>query len=198
MWDPSMCFGIEIDSSTVSRSTEQFGLAATVPLPKYCKLKLEFKNGWLNAIAMVDPSPTYERNPVPYKVGKTMTSLREHWEDADFVEFNNDRFEICGLVDIMIKPSQLHATFNDDGTKREFVLSGFPSDSRLAVGMYRGNEVHILHCEAMLWEMRKPYFLMLMLLIKNRASAKDDDGSKDVLYTLSRLPWDIVETTFQF
>eukprot|EP00759_Apiculatamorpha_spiralis_P009734 PhF_6_TR16937/c3_g3_i3/m.25493 len=189
MWDPSLCFGTKIMSPTVARSTERkFGLAATIALPKYCKLKLEFRNGWLNAIAMVDPSPTYEQNPVPYKMGNTMDPLRKHWEDADFLEFNNEKFSYTGIVDIVITASRLHATFTqlNDGTKKDAFLSGFPPDSRLAVGMYRGNEVHILHCEAMLWEMRKPYFLMLMLLIKNRASVKDDDGSKDVLYTLSR------------
>eukprot|EP00759_Apiculatamorpha_spiralis_P009731 PhF_6_TR16937/c3_g3_i13/m.25500 len=152
MWDPSLCFGTKIMSPTVARSTERkFGLAATIALPKYCKLKLEFRGGCLNAIAMVDPSPMYEKKPIPYKLGNTMETLRKHWETADFVEFKNDKFSFTGIVDIVITPSRLQARFHqvDDGTKQDYILSGFPPGSRLAVGTYRDNEVHILHCEAM-------------------------------------------------
>eukprot|EP00759_Apiculatamorpha_spiralis_P002613 PhF_6_TR11037/c0_g1_i1/m.17896 len=152
MWDPSMCFETERISPTIAKSTENFGLTATVALPKYCKLTLEFRGGWLNAIAMVDPSQNYAHIPVPHKMGNAMKPLRKHWETADFVKFKNDKFGFTGLVDIVITPSQLHATFAQlsEATKKDFSLTGFPPGSQLAVGTYRGNEVHILHCEAML------------------------------------------------
>ena len=198
-WSIELSHNVTFDSETRTAKPKrsQWAFAVLDALPSAeCVIEVFISGGaTASLVAMVGNEGTgYYTQGSLWKCGSAPAGFTG-WSAKDFRAHNNEFFALHGDVALRMESGQLTVTcVRNSGEKSEIVLKGFPPTHRIAIGIWNCS-VMIKSVTSVRWERRKQSLLLVLLLLKGRATS----SSGVILATATRLlPWDVIEIIFEW